>query len=119
MAHGPILNRALSSHHFLFQESLLLILYIVVLSQKYISGGAKILSNHKKNTGFGLPHTDENPYNTNLGNCLDYTDDPVDNLLPGAVNFAKLREMYLSRRRRMRRVESDGTIVETTELLAP
>lgn len=20
--------------------------------------------------GFGLPHTDENPYNANLGNCL-------------------------------------------------
>ena len=88
------------------------------MSQKYISGGQKssLIIN---NTGFGLPHTDENPYNTNLGNCLDYTDDPEDNLLPGAVNFAKLREMYLSRRRRMRRVESDGTIIETTALLAP
>ena len=66
-------------------------------------------------TAFGLPHTDENPYNENLGNCLDYTDDPSSNIIPGEVNMEKLRDMYLSRR--LRRVESDGTIVETSELL--
>eukprot|EP00579_Thalassiosira_antarctica_P031564 CAMPEP_0202029118 /NCGR_PEP_ID=MMETSP0905-20130828/63809_1 /ASSEMBLY_ACC=CAM_ASM_000554 /TAXON_ID=420261 /ORGANISM="Thalassiosira antarctica, Strain CCMP982" /LENGTH=289 /DNA_ID=CAMNT_0048592859 /DNA_START=161 /DNA_END=1030 /DNA_ORIENTATION=- len=71
---------------------------------------------HELGHGFGLPHTDENPYNTNLGDCLDYTDDPEENLNPGEINMAKLRKMYLSRR--LRRVESDGTVVETTELLA-
>ncbi|KAL7525314.1 hypothetical protein ACHAXR_000948, partial [Thalassiosira sp. AJA248-18] len=70
---------------------------------------------HELGHGFGLPHTDENPYNSNLGNCLDYTDDPEENLLPGEVNMIKLRNMYLSRR--LRRVEKDGTVVETTELL--
>jgi len=70
---------------------------------------------HEIGHGFGLPHTDENPYNSNLGNCLDYTDDPESNLLPGDVNMEKLRGMYLSRR--LRRVEEDGTVVERTELV--
>jgi hypothetical protein len=61
--------------------------------------------------GFGLPHTDENPHNENLGNCLDYTDSPTSNMLPGEVNMAKLRDLYLTQRRR--RVESDGTVVIT------
>jgi len=74
---------------------------------------------HELGHGYGLPHTDENPYNKNLGNCLDYTDDPDDNLDPGEVNMSKLRNMYLnSERLRSRRVESDGTIVETTQILA-
>lgn len=64
--------------------------------------------------GFGLPHTDENPYNKNLGNCLDYTDDPQENLLPGEINFDKLQEMYLSQKRLLRRVENDdGSVIET------
>lgn len=70
---------------------------------------------HEIGHGFGLPHTDENPYNANLGNCLDYTDSPTTNMLPGDVNFAKLREMYLTRR--LTRVEEDGTVVETTQLI--
>ena len=61
--------------------------------------------------GFGLPHTDENPHNENLGNCLDYTDSPTSNMLPGEVNMAKLRDLYLTQRRR--RVEADGTVVIT------
>jgi len=70
---------------------------------------------HEIGHGFGLPHTDENPYNSNLGNCLDYTDSPSSNLMPGEVNMAKLREMYLTRR--LTRVEEDGTVVETTQLI--
>jgi len=74
---------------------------------------------HELGHGYGLPHTDVNPYNKNLGNCLDYTDDPDENLDPGEVNMSKLRNMYLnSERLRSRRVESDGTIVETTQILA-
>jgi len=67
---------------------------------------------HEIGHGLGLPHTDENPYNTNLGNCLDYTDDPEENLYPGKVNFDKVANMYLTRR--FLREEKDGTIVETT-----
>lgn len=70
---------------------------------------------HELGHGFGLPHTDENPYNANLGNCLDYTDNPDENLEPGDVNMAKLRIMYKTRR--LRRVGSDGAVVEVTELL--
>ena len=69
---------------------------------------------HELGHGFGCPHTDENPYNKNQGNCLDYTDDPEENLLPGEVNFVKLREVYLTQRRLLRRVENnDGSVTET------
>ena len=47
--------------------------------------------------------------------CADYTDSPTTNMLPGDVNMAKLREMYLTRR--LTRVEEDGTVVETTQLI--
>jgi hypothetical protein len=68
--------------------------------------------------GFGLPHTDENPYNTNLGNCLDYTDNPDENLYPGEVNFNKLAGMYLSENRRTtRRLARNGRIIETHMLV--
>lgn len=70
---------------------------------------------HELGHGFGLPHTDEDPYNANLGDCLDYTDDPSENVLPGEVNMDKLRGMYLQRR--MIRTMEDGTLVETTELI--
>ena len=46
--------------------------------------------------GFGLPHTDENQYNTNMGNCLDYTIYPASNMYPGDVNFERLESMYLN-----------------------
>lgn len=67
---------------------------------------------HELGHGFGLPHTDENPYNRNLGDCLDYTDDPEENLYPGEVNFAKVADLYLTRR--FLRTKEDGTLVETT-----
>jgi hypothetical protein len=40
-------------------------------------------------------HVDENPYNADLGNCLDYTNTPENNQLPGEANFARLRTIYL------------------------
>ncbi|KAL3805298.1 hypothetical protein HJC23_009005 [Cyclotella cryptica] len=73
---------------------------------------------HEVGHGFGLPHTDENPYNANLGNCLDYTDNPDENLHPGDVNFNKLAGMYLSgNRRKTRRLGSNGRIMETHMLV--
>jgi len=49
---------------------------------------------HELGHGFGLVHTDENPHNEDLGNCLDYTDSPGNNLLPGSINFERLRQLY-------------------------
>eukprot|EP00584_Thalassiosira_punctigera_P007921 CAMPEP_0172535392 /NCGR_PEP_ID=MMETSP1067-20121228/7426_1 /TAXON_ID=265564 ORGANISM="Thalassiosira punctigera, Strain Tpunct2005C2" /NCGR_SAMPLE_ID=MMETSP1067 /ASSEMBLY_ACC=CAM_ASM_000444 /LENGTH=307 /DNA_ID=CAMNT_0013320325 /DNA_START=303 /DNA_END=1226 /DNA_ORIENTATION=- len=71
---------------------------------------------HELGHGFGLPHTDENPYNTNLENCLDYTNKPETNVLPGEVNMAKLRGMYLTSKNR-RVLREDGTVMETTHLV--
>jgi len=72
---------------------------------------------HEIGHGFGLPHTDENPYNKNLNDCLDYTDDPSSNVLPGEVNMIKLQEVYLTterEKRLLRRVENkDGSVTET------
>ena len=42
----------------------------------------------------GLPHTDENPFNKDLGNCMDYTNAPENNLHPGQVNFQRLASIY-------------------------
>jgi hypothetical protein len=79
---------------------------------------ANILCSMFFSHGFGLPHTDENPYNKNLGNCLDYTDTPGDNILPGAVNFNKLSGMYLSNNRRTtRRLRGDGITIESHMLV--
>jgi len=49
---------------------------------------------HEVGHGFGLPHTDEQFDNKDLGDCLDYTSTPKNNLLPGAVNFNKLKVLY-------------------------
>lgn len=51
---------------------------------------------HEIGHGFGLPHTDENPNNRDLGNCLDYTNTPTNNQEPGEVNFARLRSIYIA-----------------------
>lgn len=49
---------------------------------------------HELGHGLGLPHTDENFNNANLGNCLDYTDNPASNTQPGDINLERLRELY-------------------------
>lgn len=51
---------------------------------------------HEIGHGFGLPHTDENPNNSDLGNCLDYTRTPENNLRPGKANFDRLKSIYLA-----------------------
>jgi len=50
---------------------------------------------HEIGHGFGLPHTDENPYNSDQGNCLDYTNTPENNMHPGEVNFERLKTEYI------------------------
>mmetsp|Transcript_32771 Transcript_32771/g.54929 ORF Transcript_32771/g.54929 Transcript_32771/m.54929 type:complete len:361 (-) Transcript_32771:242-1324(-) len=49
---------------------------------------------HEIGHGFGLPHTDENFMNADLGNCLDYTNSPRNNLRPGEYNCNRLKTMY-------------------------
>jgi hypothetical protein len=44
--------------------------------------------------GLGLPHADENFFNMNLGNCMDYTDRPWTNTAPDTQTFNLLQQMY-------------------------
>ena len=43
---------------------------------------------------FGLGHQDEIFGNTNLGTCMDYTDDPSTNMHPNAHDFEQLSTIY-------------------------
>lgn len=49
---------------------------------------------HEIGHGFGLGHTDEDFNNKDLGNCLDYTRTPKNNLHPDETNYQLLAEMY-------------------------
>ena len=49
---------------------------------------------HEMGHGFGLPHTDEDFYNADLGNCMDYTIHPEVNKHPDDTNYAFLVELY-------------------------
>jgi len=49
---------------------------------------------HELGHGYGLPHTDENFNNKDLGDCLDYTNTPKNNLRPGIANCNRLLGMY-------------------------
>ncbi|CAJ1960790.1 unnamed protein product [Cylindrotheca closterium] len=49
---------------------------------------------HEIGHGFGLPHTDEDFNNADLGNCLDYTENFSVNKSPDASNYDKLVEFY-------------------------
>jgi hypothetical protein len=44
--------------------------------------------------GFGLPHTDENFFNKDLLNCMDYTNNPENNMQPSYDNFKFLSQLY-------------------------
>ncbi len=49
---------------------------------------------HELGHGFGLPHWDENFYNKDLGNCMDYTQNPHKSSKPDASNFLYLAQLY-------------------------
>jgi hypothetical protein len=49
---------------------------------------------HEIGHGFGLPHTDESFTNPSLGNCMDYTDTPSENLHPDESNYNRLESLY-------------------------
>jgi hypothetical protein len=49
---------------------------------------------HELGHGFGLPHWDIDFHNKDLGNCMDYTTRPEQNMKPSESNFQYLAELY-------------------------
>jgi len=49
---------------------------------------------HELGHGLGLGHSDENFHNEDLGNCMDYTERPQNNMHPDVTNFRTLEELY-------------------------
>jgi len=49
---------------------------------------------HELGHGFGLPHWDVDFYNQDMGNCMDYTIRPENNMRPSASNFEYLAVLY-------------------------
>ncbi len=49
---------------------------------------------HELGHGLGLGHVDENFYNADLGNCMDYTEHPENNMHPDDSNYEALAELY-------------------------
>ncbi|CAJ1962649.1 unnamed protein product [Cylindrotheca closterium] len=49
---------------------------------------------HELGHGFGLPHWDVDFYNRDLGNCMDYTIRPENNMKPSTSNFEYLARLY-------------------------
>jgi len=45
-------------------------------------------------TGFGLPHTDEDHFNRDRGDCMDYTIRTRNNQVPGRFNLDLLVQLY-------------------------
>jgi hypothetical protein len=62
---------------------------------------------HEIGHGFGLPHTDENFFNKDLGNCMDYTSNPSVNKSPDKGNFETLLGLYGSAGGRMLDMSDD------------
>lgn len=49
---------------------------------------------HELGHGFGLPHDDEDFFNADRNNCMDYTSNPKNNLSPSIINFQFLTDLY-------------------------
>lgn len=49
---------------------------------------------HELGHGLGLGHFDENFYNKDLGNCMDYTERPENNMHPDESTYKALVELY-------------------------
>ena len=49
---------------------------------------------HELGHAWGLPHTDETFGNADLGDCMDYTNNPANNRQPTSRNFIFLYKMY-------------------------
>jgi len=49
---------------------------------------------HELGHALSLGHTDEDFFNPDSGNCLDYTNNPENNQSPGTINFEQLALLY-------------------------
>jgi len=49
---------------------------------------------HELGHGFGLPHWDEDFFNKDIGNCMDYTNNPGSSSTPDDSNFMYLAQLY-------------------------
>lgn len=49
---------------------------------------------HELGHGFGLPHWDEDFFNKDIGNCMDYTHNPGSSSTPDDSNFIYLAQLY-------------------------
>ncbi|KAG7369451.1 hypothetical protein IV203_027197 [Nitzschia inconspicua] len=67
---------------------------------------------HELGHGFGLPHWDEDFFNKDLGNCMDYTVNPERNSKPDESNFMYLAQLYGGRN--VTTAESTTTTSTTT-----
>jgi len=74
---------------------------------------------HELGHGFGLPHWDENFFNRDLGNCMDYTQNPSKNSRPDKSNFLYLAQLYggreVSTNREITQVEASVMVFEEGE----
>lgn len=61
---------------------------------------------HELGHGLGLGHSDESFRNSDLGNCMDYTNNPENNLHPDDYNYLILEELYGS-------VSGSGQVTES------
>ena len=62
---------------------------------------------HEIGHGLGLPHWDEDFRNEDMGNCMDYTNRPENNMEPDENLFSYLWQLYGSFSRREEEVEAN------------
>jgi hypothetical protein len=69
-----------------------------MMNEFYLSGASSAQRAytmcHELGHGFGLPHWDEDFFNRNMGNCMDYTSRPRTNAQPDRSNFEFLTALY-------------------------
>ena len=101
----------------------------IVIISSYSFHSPLLFCFSKTGHAFGLPHTDEEYYNAERGDCLDYTVDPKKNMQPGKYNFDLLKQLYGESNRRILRYlkkkrkkkkrengDSDSRILSTARL---
>lgn len=98
-----------------------LVASVAKLNDYYLEGRDSALRQyvccHELGHGLGLAHTDENEFNADLGECMDYTVNPAVNMHPGQTNFEALETMYgtVGGGRQIRELKSYSSIVDAWE----